>query len=120
MKIVNILFSIFFAIAIGFHIKEVIDTNGKELLWHSYYFVTYGICWAMIFSKSKWNYLIFGLSAIFPLVTHIYYGYQHFPFFDKMFWICVVVCFTLIFGVYWLWKKPINKNKILERRDSMH
>lgn len=105
MKIIKTLFSIFFTIAIGVHIKDVIDGNGKDLLWHSYYFVAYGICWAMIFSKSKWNYLIFALSAIFPFCTHLFYGYQHFPFFDKIFWICVVVCFMLTFGVIWLRKK---------------
>jgi len=105
MKIAKILFSIFFAVAIAVHIKDVIDGNGKDLLWHCYYFVTYGICWAMIFSKNKWSYLIFSVSAIFPLITHIYYGYQHFPLLDLLFWICVIVFFTLTFGVLWLKRK---------------
>ena len=108
MNIAKILFSLFFAVAIGVHVKDVIDGNGKNILWHCYYFVTYGICWAMIFSKYKWNYLIFALSAIFPLITHIYYGYQHFPFLDKLFWVCVIVCCTLTFGVFWLKKMQLE------------
>ena len=99
MKIaINILFSIFFAVAIWVHIKNVMNGDDKPIWWHVLYFITYGVCWAMIFSKHKSSLLIYGLMAVFPFFTHLYYGFQHFAALDKMFWTCVLVCGFLIWG----------------------
>jgi hypothetical protein len=101
-NIINTLFSIFFTIAIGMHIKYLIDGDESSVWWHISYFITYGTCWAIIFSKYKWSYLLFAVMAFFPFSTHIYYGYQHFYALDSMFWVCILVCLLLILGVFWV------------------
>ena len=101
-KIVKIALSIFFAIAIGLHIKYVIDGDNQPFWWHGLYFITYGTCWGMIFSKNSLRSWIFGGMALFPFSTHVIYGYRHFAALDGMFWVCVLVCVLLAFGFFWL------------------
>ena len=99
--ITTVLLSIFFAIAIGIHVKNVIEGgDGKPLWWHGLYFITYGTCWWMIFSKNKLRRWIFAAASVFPFGTHLYYGFQHFSKLDIMFWICVLVCVVLVFGFF--------------------
>lgn len=103
MKVfIKILFSIFFAIAIGVHIYYSIVSDSKPFWWHCVYFITYGICWFMIFSKNKYRSFIYFLISLFPFISHAYYGYKHIPAFDSMFWICVLVCVMLPLGFGWL------------------
>ena len=54
-KVIQILLSIFFAIAIGTHIYNVIEKDGQPFWWHCIYYATYGICWFMLFFKNKMN-----------------------------------------------------------------
>ncbi len=110
MKIfIKILFSIFFAIAIGVHIYYVIERDSQPIWLHCIYYVTYGTCWWMLFSKNKYNYLIYAAMAVFPFATHLYYGYKHIPAFDAMFWICVLVCLLLPAGFIFV-KKEATAN----------
>lgn len=100
------IFSLFFSIAIGIHIYYVIHPDHKPLWWHAIYFATYGICWAMMFSKNKKRSAIYLLMSIFPFVTHLYYGMQHVKKLDGIFWVCVLVCVLLPAG-FFLMKKEI-------------
>lgn len=102
---IKILFSIFFAIAIGVHIHELTVSDAEPLWWHSIYFLTYGVCWWMLFSKNKKRSSIYLLMAFFPFVTHIYYGYLHIKQLDVSFWVCVIVCVLLPLGFIWLRKE---------------
>jgi hypothetical protein len=104
-RIIQIMFSIFFAIAIGVHLHEISTSNAEPLWWHCIYFLTYGVCWWMIFSKNKNSSSIYLWMAIFPFVTHIYYGYQHLQSLDSSFWVCVIVCVLLPLGFIWLRKE---------------
>lgn len=99
---IKILFSLFFAIAIGVHIYFVIVPDGKPFWWHCIYYITYAMCWWMLFSKMKHRQFIYTLSAIFPFFSHVYYGYLHLPAMDFMFWICLLVCVMLILGMIYL------------------
>ena len=103
--IFKILLSIFFAVAIGVHIYEIATSNDEPLWMHSIYFITYGVCWWMIFSKNKNRSSIYLLMAIFPFITHVYYGYQHINQLDINFWVCIIVCVLLPFGFIWLRKE---------------
>lgn len=100
------IFSLFFAIAVGVHIYYVMYPDHQPLWWHAIYFVTYGTCWAMIFSKNRKRNLIYALMSIFPFVTHIYYGMQHVNNLDSEFWVCLLVCVLLPAGLL-LMKKEI-------------
>lgn len=102
--LVKILFSIFFAIAIGVHVYYVIEPDTKPFWWHCIYFITYGTCWLMIFSKNKYRSLIYAVMSLFPFVSHLYYGYKRIPAFDSMFWICVLVCVMLPLGFFFIKK----------------
>ena len=114
MKVITkVLFALFFIIAIGVHIKSVIEGDDKPFWWHGLYFITYGTCWWMLFSENKLRAWIFAFMAIFPFSTHAYYGYLHFSKLDMQFWICVLVCATLILG---FWK--IRNEKIKLRNEQ--
>ena len=104
----KIIFSIFFAIAIGTHIYYVFESDTKPFWWHCIYYITYGTCWWMIFSKNKYNSLIYAVMALFPFVTHLYYAYLHFSKLDAEFWICVLVCIILPLGFLWIVKEKTN------------
>jgi hypothetical protein len=105
---VNILFSVFFAIAIGVHVYELKVSNTQPFWWHCIYFLTYGVCWWMIFSKNIYRDKIYAFTALFPFITHIYYGYQHMHALDKEFWICLLVCVLLPLGFFWIKKATAN------------
>ncbi len=108
MKIsIKILFSIFFAIAIGVHIYNVIVGDSEPFWWHCIYFATYGFCWLMIFSKDKNRSWIYLLMSLFPFITHAYYGYLHAQKLDTEFWVCLLVCVLLPLGFIWLKKEKI-------------
>ena len=111
--IVKIVLSVFFAIAIGIHIKDVIDGGDRPFWWHGLYFVSYGVCWWMVFSENKWRAWVFGSMALFPFSTHLYYGYRHFGALDLMFWVCVLVCVLLIFGFFWLRNETLTFSQTL-------
>ena len=100
----NILLSIFFAIAIAVHIYYVMNGDNQPLWWHGIYFVTYGTCWWMLFSKNKYSSLIYAIMALFPFITHVYYGYQHFSQLDAEFWVCILTCVMLLLGFLWIKK----------------
>lgn len=107
MKILLILLSIFFAIAIGTHIFNIINHDGQPFWWHCIYFATYGICWLLLFSTNKNAVLIYFLSAIFPFVTHAYYAYQHITKQDQFYTeigICILTCVMLTLGFFWIRK----------------
>ncbi|HUM52435.1 MAG TPA: hypothetical protein PK431_11490 [Chitinophagales bacterium] len=102
-KVIQILLSIFFAIAIGTHIYNVIEKDGQPFWWHCIYYATYGICWFMLFFKNKNALLIYFLSAIFPFVTHAYYAYGHLIKQDQHyteFGICILTCVMLALGFF--------------------
>lgn len=101
-RIIQILFSIFFAISIGVHIYYVLHHDNKPFWWHSIYYITYGVCWWMIFSTNKNRSIIYLLMAIFPFATHAYYGYLHIQTLDATFWVCVIVCVLLPMGFIWI------------------
>lgn len=101
-NIISFLLSLFFIIAIGVHIYYVINKDQHSIWWHCLYYLTYGICWWMLFSKKKYNAMIYLLFAIFPFITHLYYAYKHFTSLDAMFWICILVCTILPLGYYWI------------------
>lgn len=107
-NIIQFLFSVFFAIAIGVHIYNIYENDHQPLWWHGIYFITYGVCWLMIFSKNKNSSLIYGLMALFPFFTHVYYAYQHAAKLDSEFWICISVCVILPFGFFYLENKKTN------------
>ena len=100
--LINTLLSVFFAIAISVHVYYVIESDGKPFWWHCIYYITYGTCWWMLFSKNKYRSLIYTGMAVFPFISHVYYGYKHIPAFDSMFWICVLVCLMLCLGFFWI------------------
>ena len=103
MKIMmRILFSVFFAIAIGVHIYYIFESDKQPLWWHMIYFVTYGVCWWMIFSKNKNRTLIYAVMSLFPFFTHVYYAVQHSRNFDADFWVCLLVCVILPMGFLWM------------------
>lgn len=104
-RTINILLSIFFAIAIGFHVIAVIQNDGEPFWWHAIYFITYGTAWRMLFSKIYYRKLIYLLMIIFPFSTHLYYGYKHLSALDFMFWICLIVCLILPLGGVWIYRK---------------
>jgi len=100
--IIKILFSIFFAIAIGVHIYYLYIGSTEPLWKHALYFLTYGTCWYMIYSSnpnSSWIYL---LMALFPFAEHAYLGYLLLEELNPEFWVCLVVCFFMIAGFVWL------------------
>ena len=101
-QLIAILFSLFFSIAIGVHIYFVINKDHQPFWWHGLYYITYGVCWWMLFSKNKHRAKIYLLFALFPFITHLYYGYLHFATLDAMFWICILVCFILPLGYVWI------------------
>jgi hypothetical protein len=105
--LVRILFSIFFAIAIGVHVYYVIHRDHEPLWWHAIYFITYGVCWWMIFSDHTHKARVYALMASFPFVTHIYYGMQHASAMDGSFWVCVLVCVLLPLGLLLIIKEII-------------
>ena len=101
--LINVLFSIFFIIAIGVHIYNVaIQPDGNPFWWHGIYFITYGICWWMVFSRINYRSLLYASMAIFPFITHFYYGYKHLVLLDSTFWICFIVCILLPLGFFWV------------------
>lgn len=106
--LLRILFSIFFAIAIGVHIYYVIESDSKPFWWHCIYFITYATCWMMIFYKNKKRELIYFFMALFPFFTHAYYAYIRIPNLDIEFWICVLVCVILPLGFWWLKKDAVT------------
>lgn len=99
---INTLFSIFFFIAIGAHVYYIIVNDGNPIWWHGLYFLTYGVCWWMLFSKNKFRLYYYAVMALFPFVMHAYYGYKHLSLLDAMFWICLTVCIILPLGFYWI------------------
>lgn len=101
---IQILLSIFFAIAIGTHIYNVIEKDGQPFYWHCIYYATYGICWYMLFSKNKNALLIYFLSAIFPFATHVFYATRHILKHDHYYaeiGICILTCVMLALGFFW-------------------
>lgn len=106
--LINTLLSIFFAIAIGVHVYYVYEGDSEPFWWHCIYFITYGVCWWMLFSKSQQRNLIYLLMSIFPFVTHVYYAYQHASQLDSEFWICLLVCIILPLGFIWLKKEKVT------------
>lgn len=96
----KLFFSLFFAICFIVHIHEIIIGTPKEWLWHFLYFITYGICWAMFFVKWKNRHLLYGLMALFPFFTHVFYAYRDRNQFNVPFFVCILVCVILPFG-YW-------------------
>ena len=99
--LINILLSVFFAIAICVHVYYVLESDGKPFWWHCIYFITYGVCWWMLFSTHKYANIINIIMAIFPFVSHVYYGYKNFALLDTEFWICVLTCTMLVAGFLW-------------------
>lgn len=102
--VIQILLSIFFAIAIGTHIYNVIEKDGQPFYWHCIYYATYGICWFMLFSKNKNALLIYFLSAIFPFATHVIYAARHIIKQDRNYTeigICILTCVMLCLGFFW-------------------
>jgi hypothetical protein len=65
--LINTLLSIFFAIAIGVHVYYVYEGDSEPFWWHCIYFITYGVCWWMLFSKSQQRNLIYLLMSIFSI-----------------------------------------------------
>ncbi len=103
MKIlIKSLFSLFFAVSIGVHIYYAIESDSKPLWWHMIYFISYGLCWWMIFSKNKWRSIIYAIASLFPFLSHLYYGYNRLPKLDGIFWVCVLVCVMLPLGFVWI------------------
>ena len=114
MKVVfKILLSVFFAIAIGVHIYYVIKPDTQPFWWHLLYYITYGVCWWMLFSKNEYRRAVYVMMALFPFVTHLYYGYQHFPSLDAMFWICLLVCVLLPAGYFLINEKATEETMAL-------
>jgi hypothetical protein len=101
---IQVLLSIFFAIAIGTHIFYVINKDAEPFWWHCIYFATYGICWLMLFSKNKNAVLIYFLSAIFPFATHVFYASRHIINQDQNYTeigVCILTCIMLALGFFW-------------------
>lgn len=98
----RLLFSLFFVIAIGVHVYYVLYPDHKPLWWHALYFLTYASCWRMLFSEHRHSVLIYTLMALFPFITHLYYGWQHSAHPDGVFWVCMAVCIFLPAGAVWL------------------
>lgn len=108
--VIQILLSIFFAIAIGTHIFDIINKDGQPLWWHGIYFVTYGICWWLLFVNKKITLPIYFLSAIFPFATHALYAYRHIANQDQHYTeigICILTCVMLTLGFFWK-KNQVN------------
>ncbi len=103
------LLSVFFLIAIAVHIYYLYLESDKQYLWHSLYFITYGACWWMLFSKIKNSILLYFSMMLFPFITHFYYGYLHFikAEINGMFWVCLIVCILLPAGL-WVVKQNTN------------
>jgi hypothetical protein len=102
--ILKILLSVFFAIAIGVHIYYVIKPDTQPFWWHLLYYITYGGCWWMLFSKNKYRPAIYVTMALFPFATHVYYGYQHLRQLDTELWVCILTCIMLLLGFFWITK----------------
>src|SRR4051812_46410148 len=100
--LIKSLFSLFFAISIGVHIYYVIESDHKPLWWHMLYFISYGVCWRMLFSKIKKRSLVYAAMALFPFISHLYYGYNHRISLDGIFWVCLLVCVILPLGFGWI------------------
>jgi hypothetical protein len=94
----KILLSVFFLIAIGFHIPPIINFFPEKIILHLAYIFTYSICWGMLFSKNKNRSILYVLAAIFPFVMHVYYGYLALPKLNQSFWICLLVVIMLPIG----------------------
>jgi hypothetical protein len=108
MKIVvRILIYVFFAISIGVHVYYVIMPDHKPFWWHCIYFLTYGTCWCMLFSKQKYRTVLYAVSAVFPFASHLYYATLHMSPVDSVFWVCVAVCVMLPLGGLAISKKII-------------
>lgn len=107
--ILKALLSIFSFIAIAVHVYYLYIETDKQLLWHTLYFITYGVCWWLLFSKIKNSLLIYVIMMLFPFITHFYYGYQHLikSEINGMFWVCLLVCIFLPVGI-WVVKENIN------------
>lgn len=108
---VKILFSIFFFIAIIFHVYQIIIGDLQPLWWHSLYIITYAGCWLMIFSSNKKRSLIYLVMGLFPFISHAYYAYKSIPKFGGDFWVCCLVCIMIPLGFIWLQyseKKNLN------------
>ncbi|MFN8238158.1 MAG: hypothetical protein U0T77_08315 [Chitinophagales bacterium] len=106
--IIKALLSVFFFIAFAVHIHELYVETEKQVLWHTLYFITYGVCWWMVSSANRRRLLIYILMALFPFITHLYYGYRHIAALDIPFWVCVAVCVLLPAGGVWIWKEEEN------------
>ena len=105
--LIQILFSIFFIIAIGDHVYELFKNDFNCIWWHLIYFITYGVCWWTFFSDVKSRSLIYLVMAAFPFTTHLYYGIQHALLLDRIFWVCLLVCILLPAGFIFLKKEII-------------
>jgi len=105
---IKILFSIFFASAIGVHVFAIFQKDTQPFWWHFIYFVTYGSCWAMFFLKHKNRLFMYSIMGVFPFITHLYYGYQHIATLDSLFWVCVLTCTLLFAGIFGI--KYTNEN----------
>lgn len=109
--LIQILFSIFFIIAIASHVYFVIVDDGQPFWWHAIYYITYGGCWWMLQMHNKKALAMYIVLAIFPFVTHANIMFQHYPKLDFLFWIGFIVCIMLIFGVIWI-KKTIVETMV--------
>ncbi|MBK9329027.1 MAG: hypothetical protein IPM95_06875 [Sphingobacteriales bacterium] len=108
-QILKALLSLFFLIAIAVHIYYLYLETDKQYLWHTLYFVTYGACWRMLFSKTKNSILLYFFMMLFPFITHFYFGYRHLikSEINGMFWVCLIVCILLPVGL-WVVKQDTN------------
>lgn len=97
-KFLKVLLSIFFLIAIGFHLPPMVNDYMEKPTTHSVYILTYGICWAMLFSNHKYRSQVYFIAAIFPFIMHVYYGYLALPNLNQSFWICLLVVIMLPIG----------------------
>lgn len=104
--IINLLFTIFFAIAIYVHIHSLQVGDDKPVWTHILYIITYGVCWWMLFSGNSSRAIIYAISAIFPFVMHLILGFQHFSAMDELFKTCVLVCIMMPAGYLFIqWKE---------------
>lgn len=98
--LLRILLSLFFAAGIGFHVYAYFIESPIRIFYHAVYILTYSVCWAMIYSKSKNRSIIYLISAIYPFLAHVYYGYNELPDFNTGFFICLTV--TVFIPLGWL------------------
>lgn len=66
----KILYSIFFTICIAVNVQILMRDNAPDPTMNYLHIVAYLLCWVSILSDFKYNRIVYGIAALYPIATH--------------------------------------------------